>query len=343
MAYVKPGVEITQVQESATPVLVTPDLEACVIAQSYYFQEMKESTVSYSGTSTAVALTTVNATYDEISSVDQALVMVDLQDGSYVKHLVKGTDFAVATASNITTVTISGSIQPDGANNPAAGVIKIGYRGINAGGQGYKTLPSITDISNTYGQIKSYNPAAFAANLASANSASSVNVYGMAASATSDVSTALSALETKEVYALAVCSQKSSGTQATNAGTHVTSLSAATEKKERIAFVSKVPTYSGTAMQENSTEKAQTALNIKIGNSAYANKRLFSLHPETGYASETRHISSLRPSWIAASFSDTSSIGFGVSTSYDLFAKFAAPVTVNSVNYLKGDEITDAV
>jgi hypothetical protein len=343
MAYVKPGVEITQVQESATPVLVTPDLEACVIAQAYYFQEMKASSVAYTGAAATVALTTVNATHDEVSTVDQALIMVDLQDGSHLKHLVEDTDFSVATASNVTTVTVSGSIQPDGANNPTAGIIKVGYRGINAGGQGYKTLPSVTDVSNVYGQIKSYNPAAFAASLAQANSASSVNVYGMAASATSDVSLAFDALETKEVYALAVCSQKSSGTQATNAGTHVTALSAATEKKERIAFVSKVPTYDGTAMQETSTQKAATALAIKTGNGSYTNKRLFSLHPESGYVSESRHISSLKPSWIAASFADTSAIPFGVDTSYDLFAKFAVPVTVNNVNYLKGDAITDVV
>jgi hypothetical protein len=36
MAYVKPGVEVTQVQNTSTPVLIAPDLESVVIGQSYW-------------------------------------------------------------------------------------------------------------------------------------------------------------------------------------------------------------------------------------------------------------------------------------------------------------------
>lgn len=35
MAYVKPGIEITQVEQSPTPTLIAPDLEAIVIGQAY--------------------------------------------------------------------------------------------------------------------------------------------------------------------------------------------------------------------------------------------------------------------------------------------------------------------
>jgi len=36
MAYTKPGIEVTQIQESTTPTLIAPDLEAVVIGETYY-------------------------------------------------------------------------------------------------------------------------------------------------------------------------------------------------------------------------------------------------------------------------------------------------------------------
>ena len=60
MAYVKPGVEVTQVQNTATPVLVAPDLEAVVVGKGYYWQDptldSSEYSVSYSGDSMTINL-----------------------------------------------------------------------------------------------------------------------------------------------------------------------------------------------------------------------------------------------------------------------------------------------
>ena len=109
MAYVKPGVEVTQVQESATPVLTAPTLTATVVGKPYYWHDINSDeavvAVTYSGASQEVVLSSLNATYYDISANDEDLVIVDLlatagDSAGEVKHLVKGTDFTVSHSDN---------------------------------------------------------------------------------------------------------------------------------------------------------------------------------------------------------------------------------------------------
>ncbi len=68
MGYQKPGVEIKQVQGTATPILNAADLESVVVGPGYYIQPLTEALDSsgdplvYSGVSVQIDLENTNAT-----------------------------------------------------------------------------------------------------------------------------------------------------------------------------------------------------------------------------------------------------------------------------------------
>lgn len=337
MAYNKPGIEITQVQKSQTPVLIAPDLEAVVVGQSYWWQEMTKADDTYSSTSdTAVSLSGINADYRDVTGED-TLVMVDLQTLTGVRiPLENGTDFTIGTAAGTSTVTISSGIQ-NAEENVANASIFVAYRTANSYGEGFKNITSTTQVEQTFGTIKSWNVLAYAAHIALNNAGASVNSYGMPGSASVDFSSALDELATKEVYAIGIISQKESSNIVGSVSTHVATQSSSTNKKERIAFVSKPITFTGTAYAESATDKGTTAEGIRDANVAHQNQRLFSIHPEVAYIEESRHISTLSPTWITNSFSDSTGISIGTSP---LLAVFSSDITLGTKEYYRGDYIT---
>lgn len=96
MAYRKPGIEIDQVQRSQTPVLVTPDLEAAVVGNPYWWQDptwdnpsdsLRHSVASTSFTggsgSATYTLSGINSSYHDVAG-DESLTVVDLDRKSVV-------------------------------------------------------------------------------------------------------------------------------------------------------------------------------------------------------------------------------------------------------------------
>lgn len=343
MAYNKPGIEVSQIQERMTPTLFAPDLEAVVIGESNYWQPMTEATGTYlTAAQTEIAVSGINSEYPSVEGHEN-LVLVDLLTATGVrKPLVKTTDFTIATENELSTITILSGIQVDSANITTAAAVYVGYRADNISGRGFKTLESLSDIQNLYGSTNSWNPLAYGATLAMANAGATINVYGISGvTSAANVLAALGDLEAREVYAMSLLEQKySASNTAGYLSTHVTTQSSAINKKERIAFVCKATEFNGTAYYEDSTQKVATATAVQLSNVAHANKRLFSIHPDTVYVDETRHISTINPTWIAASFLNTAPTVFGLG---DRVCLFRNNVKINNIAYLKGQKITAAI
>ena len=87
MAYQKPGVEIKQIQGSATPILNPADLNSVIVGPGYYVQALTEALdasgdpLIYDGAANlAVDLINTNADFKDVSRADRTayLPIVDL-------------------------------------------------------------------------------------------------------------------------------------------------------------------------------------------------------------------------------------------------------------------------
>ena len=116
MPYTKPGVEITQVQGTASPILTSPALDATVVGQAYSWLDINSDeavySTAYSGVSHDITVSgNFSTDYHDITDAD--LVIVDLlattgASAGESKHLVKGTDFTVSAATD--TITLNAGI-----------------------------------------------------------------------------------------------------------------------------------------------------------------------------------------------------------------------------------------
>jgi len=341
MAYVKPGIEIVQSAKTVTPALITPDLEGVLIGNGYHWQDpsIDDSIVvgtTYDGTSTEVALSGINSIFYDVDGLEE-MVVVDLITISGtgigdVTHLVYTTDYTVA--SNVVTISANVAYQSNLYQ------IRIGFLAHkNASDYGFKILYSLADVEETIGKAVSWNPLAFGARLSMLNSGRQMNILNVSGVLTADLENAVDGtLGTREVYAIAPMSYNLDiGTLET----HVDTYSAAENKKERIAIVNRDASsfWAGTAFSSDNTEKTTTATSLKDANISYLNRRLVITHPDVAYITETRHISTISPTWIADSFTPTAA-GFA---SYGLKAKFAYDAFVDNIKYKAGTEITAAI
>ena len=91
MAYVKPGVEVSQVQTTASAILTAPDLEGVIVGNAYWWQDPTWEDTSdplrnsvygtkfvSSGSPLTINLSDINPVYNDIQANDGALVIVDL-------------------------------------------------------------------------------------------------------------------------------------------------------------------------------------------------------------------------------------------------------------------------
>ena len=351
MGYTKPGVEVTQEQRSNTPVLTTPELEACIVGHSYYWLDPASESAIVSGTVTGgtefVYTVSGHSDYFDIKG-DEQLVVVDLLGISgdaigSIKHLVYGTDYTVNSA-NGTQITIKAGATTASNTYQA----RIGYRAKNTAlSAGVKVLTSSTDIEDTLGKIVSWNPVAYGAQIAMSNASASIKALGVAIPSTgtvgdTDVINAINNyLPMEEVAVFSAMTQK---VTASDLKAHCDTYSAATEKKERVAFCNPTVGYTENPKDAGftNTEKVEKAVAIRDANALINARRVFSIHPDAGYVAETRHIATLNPAFIAASFAGTIGATFSFST-YNLYAKFAADVTLKGVKYKAGQNIDSAV
>jgi len=332
MSYTKPGVEITQLQISSTPVLATPEWDGVIIGRGYYWQDPLDDDnsvlddVVYSGIAAAFSLSELSDIYDVTG--DESLVVVDLvESADVIHHLEYTTDFSV----NSNTVTISGGITA----NPA--YIRVGFRAANAAALGFLEMASAGDIESIIGKSVSWNPLAYGASLAQGQFGSKIYTYGISDDSISAYNEALAALENQKVYAMAPMSHR---VLPTTMVAHCNAMSEPEVKKERIVFVNKpIPSWAGTAHAETSAQRAITAAAIRDAYIDVQEKRLFIPFPDFMFVEESRHISTIHPTWIKNSFTEFTTI---TDNSY-FKARFAADIDVSGTKYKMGQEITTAI
>lgn len=346
MGYNKPGIEFYQVQKSQTPILVAPDLEGVVVGRAYWWQDPtwdnpgdplhhSISSTVYDGTAdVTIALSTINPVYNDIGT-DSALVVVDLlgisgPDTGVTKHLLNGTDFTVAT--NV--ITLKGKYNDADLDGTSTYQVKVGFRAKLPTATGYNTLISLKDIEEILGDTVSWNPLAFGSYIAMLNSARSMNALVVAP--TSTATDSIEALALKEVYAIAPMAHEAG--LVTAIASHVNSLSEPVNKKERVAFVNE-DVLDETASSMSSSERLTFAQGTRDTNAAYQNKRLASIFPDAVYIVETRHISTIKPSWINTSFASSTTKSFATGP----YPKFLKDTIVGGIKYKAGQDITETI
>jgi hypothetical protein len=344
MAYVKPGVEVTQVQETATPILTAPTLTACVVGEAYYWQDINLDTsvhpTTYSGATASFDLADYANGYADMDTNDGNCVIVDListagSTAGQVKHLAT-TEFGV-TASASASVAISGSLTIGGVAIGAANV-KIGYRAKNTGAAGYKIHNSLKAITDTLGKDVSWNPLAYAAALCMSNSSSIVTSYDVGPDGVVDSAGTLGQLGVKDIYALAFIDDSA---DAAKVKTHVETMSDAINKKERLAFLNKAtPWDTNNANAQTPTDLAATAAAVRDANLSINSKRVFETHPDVAYVLETRPVATLNPSFQTAAFQNVTGITWA---NYSAYCELASEVTTGGTKYVAGTKIDSTV
>lgn len=294
MAYVKPGVEVKQVQTSASPNLTTPSLSSVIIGQGFLVVEQDD--VEYATTYDNAANTqiTLSGMGDAVGTIEDDSTYVSLyslEHGGY-KHLNYGTDFTV-TGGVVTIVSGLGT-DVDG------GQIYAGYRMARTDLDTFLTIGNYDDIAARIGKPTVDNPLGYGVSTALANSSSSqVYAVGVDADTAAKHQEAQGDLELQEVYALAPMTQKA--VSSTYSG-HVNGMSTPENKKERIVFLNrsipwtKADDSAATGPGDAAMDKAATAR--KMRDDAFSNmeKRSFWVAPDTVYVASNRHVATLKAS-----------------------------------------------
>lgn len=369
MAYVKPGVEITQIQASITPVLIGPDLEALILGAGFHWQDPTLDESQYATEFVAgdgdlvISLSGYNADYYDLDTdaADNKLVLVDLYvtSGAYAGYTYHynasdndGEDLSIADSNIVVNKTTNTVTISSGVSLPADFIgadedyviprakVSVGYRALKTDLNVLRSIERISDIRTTIGDIVTWNPLAFGTYLAQANGSVSINTFGVGSETgelgADDYTSALDELEPHEVYAIAPMESNWPSFAATLAN-HVNEQSEAINKHERIGIVNlELPSENG--YQTTDVNKLLISEEIKARNFAYGYRRLFSTHPDVAYVQETRHISTLYPEWIQASFDSFVDITF---TDWNAYAKFTGNITLaDGTKYWKNDNIT---
>lgn len=211
----------------------------------------------------------------------------------------------------------------------------------------YRIINSTGEISTKIGEPVSYNPLAHGVLTAMQNSGSAIGAYGVkdpdganSLPESSDFDAAMDSLLLSEVYACAFMTHHDiEGSMKTK----VESASLPTVKKERIAICNqKIPSPgSDQGYHEASEDNDVTAGGVRDQNSAHNSKRLIMTHPDIVYMEELRHVSTLAPDWIEASFADMGT--YSDFTAIGAYARFTGTTAVGSKQYYYWDPITATV
>jgi hypothetical protein len=359
MPYVKPGVEIQQVERSQSPVLITPELEATILGTPYFYQspysddskcaaKLVIDAADTDGTDATFDITTVGAaaaTSEDGNAIVEASIVVDLV---CTKGANIGRRFhADAADFSITTTVITVSQTADGVAYDTSVVfadedefdVYVGFIAEKAGGMGHSLMTSISDITEYIGAPKTFNPLGYGAMVAMLNAGSQVNTFGHVGS--EDSYEHVNDLEMKDTYAIAGMCGDDYTTSIPAWKTHVEAQSLPTAKHERIVFVNPEDTTNIVDGLTSST-RATGAAAIQQANAAVSSKRVFSIHPDRGYVLESRHVSTLKSAWIVGSFASsvTGTIATGV---HDLPKTASQIITTDGTKYPAGTTITATI
>ncbi len=340
MAYQKPGVTVRQVQRTASFPLPDPTLESCVIGEGYYWQdpsrEDEEMNSVFSGVYDGTELAMPVSYFTSYSDIVPETVYVDLVRKAGTNGapgditFLDPTDFTVSGGSITLNASITGYDSTDEKAN-----VRVGFLAENTDIAGtFAKVSEANDIKSliTGGSTPSwFNPLAYGASIAQANSGSSVNVIGVARGATGDdgdYSSAVDIANLKEnLYALAPL------TGGTDPATglplfegHVTTASLPANKKERIVFTSR----NGYSYTDAPTD----APDLKSYSTGIGNKRYFNIWPEVAYINTTTHISTLYDAFREGIF------GTGFTA---IRSKLARNTQIGNTTYAVDRELTDTL
>lgn len=350
MAYSKPGVQVTQRQETVSPTLIAPDLNAAILGPAYRIVEISErdtdfthnygALLSSADTTDLVLFSGVSFDTDTLSSVsvsDTDLIYVDIVGTSSATigktlHIPPGHSCLTYTAGTNTltiakTATFSGILPSDAPTSDlwVSGIIKAGFRVLDSGMVGQVvSLASQTEIEGMFGKRIPENPLAFGLSLAMSNAGTTTYAVAMGGTETTDHTDARNNTIGRDIYAMAPMAAIDVG-EAASYVTHVEAQSAPAEKAERICFAALTGSFNGSPSAEAASVANQ---NLSLGSS-----RFFSVHPNVAYYNTKRHISTLHLDYLNAMNGD-----LGLYPILNEQVKLA-----NGTTYYKGQEITNAV
>jgi len=330
MSYQRPGIEVSQVVRSSTPILTTPDLPLAVVGRPLKWlkpsPENDDSILSVPGTYSGVGSITIDLSslVGAGNSIVTNTVVVDIQNRltGAITHLTSGLHFT-HTGTNLTLLS--------GVTAEATPITPIvGFASTVSTAEGKVTeIESVNDIVNVLKLVDSdapsLSPLGFGALLAMQNAGNqSLHVYGVSdENADAEHLAAQDALELLDTYSIGVLS--SDATSISSYSSYVTAQSLPTAKKERIAFISNPVVWSDT--------KAEIVAAVQSVSSSFANKRVANVFSDIAYVEETRHISTLTAAFISAIYG----VGF---TARPLLTQ---NVTLGGIAYKRGEEITSGM
>lgn len=361
MAYTKPGVLITQVQETVSPALVEPDLYAGIIARPYYVFKPSDVTISgYWNPANGVMEVGLNALrlaqYPNVSGVIQAnSIYVDLVGVSGVMagqrvHATYNNNGGGESASydcfytaGTGTVTVSGTTANYASTySGSAFRVEIGFSVLRYDLQKAVVFEGGSDIQEAIGPTTVFNELGTALTIATSNSNRKTFAYGVVENmSNSDTprNAAQEALSTKNVYVYApMCSNFQSAI--TDWKVFVESQSSVENKKESILVAApKIPWRDNEYGATGTTALSNTAADIASRAAITQARRFAMVHPDVAYVREKLHISKIKQSYLANNLGDDSFY-----TNYNLFALLTGSLTLSDgTKYFADDEITDAV
>ncbi len=341
MSYIPPGVTVTEVQQTLSPVLNPPDLVPVVIAPAYIVNQIQNSygTIYPLYTNSPVVITISGLTG---YALDNSSVYVDLVVTPGLNSQAPLGRYIVSGISSIgNTVTIPGNQLPVTASGFAQ--IQIGFRALRYDVSQLYEYQSVSDVIELLDDTSSFNPLGLAVSTAMANSNSPVFGYGVMAdefaysnptpsgNVLANHQTALQYLAMQEIYAIAPATVQSDVISAYDSA--VDSLSQPVEKKERIVFVAPTIPWSDPVNPQNNT--STTAATISANAGAYADFRVFYVHPDTAFTYESRHVTTLSPTYVLKMYEN----GFST-TPYAYLAQSVTFSSSNAVTQYQGVTLT---
>ena len=295
MAYVKPGVEITQEQVTVSPNLISPDLITTLIGKPFYVEEVDDYAYAeaYSGTELAVTYAglPVGAIVHEDSVYVDLVVSSGIEAGTVI-HLVPTTDFVAGPASVIISAGLETTYSTiSGVDSDAT--IKVGYRALRTDLDPIFQLQSITDAEDELGRLSSMNPLGIGALKALQNAGSSILVSTVDEATSVETSNEftsadmqLDPLKSKELYAMVPLCTTQGVIDALKS--HALTYSDPVNKRERMVIAAPSIPWTGSVGEEANN----TAGVIKSNAYQQQEKRLVYVFPDVAYTTETRHESS---------------------------------------------------
>jgi len=301
MAYYPPQVEVTQVQKTVSPTLIQPDLVPAVIGPAYHVEVLDSTKASpystFNGSQTTLTLDGIETGM----TLDTTSVYVDLvMDKTGTQTHPVGSRLIISSG-----LTFNGNqvILPANADWTGASVY-VGYRALRSDLGTPMLFESLQDVVAELGDVSSLNPLGFAIAASLSNGNAATYAYGTGADDFAGVTNsglasdwhtlARADFESKEVYALAPVTYDESILSSYK--THVNSMSAPTEKRERIVIGG--PKIAWADSLNPSLNKATTALTMSTKAAAVSEKRVIYVFPDVAFVRERRHISTLKGSYI---------------------------------------------